>query len=644
LAGAGNDTLQARGDNDLIDGGPGTDTLYLYLTQTTADLTLYLTDPSLSQALPGGGSIIDIERFYLVVGDGDHTILLGPGDDTVRSGAGDDVIDLGDGDGQAIGGDGNDHLLAGNGNVFLSAESGDDRLDVRTGHGGSAVLSGGGGNDRLEWTATEQQALGRLEGNEGNDELVAIVQAGATIQLWLDGGPGNDQLSAIGAHAGSVHLNGGDGRDVLQGSAGNDVLSDQDVVLSPTAYYNPLNGNWYQLFNELMSLEEARRFASSRFIVNESGYFEPGYLVTITSAEEQAFLSTIFGMKPFWIGASDIWQEGVWTWMEGPEAGRSFYLEGLDSQPNYANWLTGEPNSYWGDEDAASWGFGHGWIDTAVTDDYYLLVEYGDAVRDESDLVGHVGDTLLAGDGDDIIISHGEDDHIDGGDGDDRLTIDLGSTFADLNLSFLDPFSVLALPGGGSIVNVESVDVIAGGGNDVIISGRGPNTLQGGAGDDRLDLSAGSGSAHGERGNDTLVGGGLLDSASTLVGGGGDDLLIAGQGFAVMEGSAGADIFRFTAAPGQLSSPDVLTDFSVAEGDRIELDLSAFPELGSVGSLAEESFLMGEVATTVHQRLLYYPQRGALLYDPDGGAGEQAIQFATLSPGLALRADLFTLV
>lgn len=124
-----------------------------------------------------------------------------------------------------------------------------------------------------------------------------------------------------------------------------------------------------------------------------------------------------------------------------------------------------------------------------------------------------------------------------------------------------------------------SIENLIGSAFDDVLAGRGregPNTLSGGAGDDRLsgrsdgdllDGGVGADVLRGGDGADVLTGG---DGQDALFGGFARDLLDGGTGADRMEGGAGADTFRF-GAEAVSSDRDRITDFTAADGDRIDL-------------------------------------------------------------------------
>lgn len=72
-----------------------------------------------------------------------------------------------------------------------------------------------------------------------------------------------------------------------------------------------------------------------------------GYLATITSAEENAFIVQKLAADA-WIGASDTEIEKTWKWMSGPEKGTAFFDQTNLTPINgkYTNWSNNEPNDY----------------------------------------------------------------------------------------------------------------------------------------------------------------------------------------------------------------------------------------------------------------------------------------------------------
>lgn len=96
-----------------------------------------------------------------------------------------------------------------------------------------------------------------------------------------------------------------------------------------------------------------------------------GYLVTITSAEEQAFITSNITGAISWMSASDAASEGTYVWQAGPEAG---------SVLSYFNWAPGEPNNS-GNEDVVhfNWASGGRWNDIPDSPSrlYSFVVEYG---------------------------------------------------------------------------------------------------------------------------------------------------------------------------------------------------------------------------------------------------------------------------
>jgi Ca2+-binding RTX toxin-like protein len=134
--------------------------------------------------------------------------------------------------------------------------------------------------------------------------------------------------------------------------------------------------------------------------------------------------------------------------------------------------------------------------------------------------------------------------------------------------------------------------------------------------------------------DDTLTGNTL---ANSLTGGDGNDTLIGAAGNDTLIGGLGGDTFRFDSSLNPSTNRDAITDFSLDQGDAIQLENAIFTSLLTTGILADSAFFIGATAITADQRILYNSTTGSLAYDADGaGVVSSAISFATISTGLAL--------
>jgi gliding motility-associated-like protein len=132
------------------------------------------------------------------------------------------------------------------------------------------------------------------------------------------------------------------------------------------ANYLPQNGHYYKYVAQNgITWQNAKIQAE-----NSSYYGLQGYLVTITSAEENQLVAEQ-ATGTGWIAGSDEDLEGVWRWKSGPESGTNFFQNlvalwggGYASDPLnpgyapvYANWnrsgTTYEPNNLGGKENYA---------------------------------------------------------------------------------------------------------------------------------------------------------------------------------------------------------------------------------------------------------------------------------------------------
>jgi type 1 secretion C-terminal target domain (VC_A0849 subclass) len=164
-------------------------------------------------------------------------------------------------------------------------------------------------------------------------------------------------------------------------------------------------------------------------------------------------------------------------------------------------------------------------------------------------LFGGQGDDILyGGGGDDILVGGSGDDVLFGGKGDDILIGDGFDSSAELASHMGTTVGELTFDTVADYVVQNSDELGAmGSGNDILHGGEGDDILLGGGGNDILN-------------------GGL--GGDILYGGTGNDILTGGKGDDILHGGTGSDTFTWLKGD---DGHDVIKDFNVAEGDRIDL-------------------------------------------------------------------------
>jgi Ca2+-binding RTX toxin-like protein len=183
LGGAGDDRLLALG-GDIVDGGSGSDELYLDLHATSTALTLSLRGLTSggSLDLDDGTSVTGMERGQIIFGSGNDNIKLGDATLAIYGGEGDDTLVGSHGD-DALGGGAGDDLIKG-GKGLDWAAYGDVLSSVHVSlalHG--AQDTGGGGIDTLV-------SIEKLSGS-----IFADTLTGDHFANTLDGSNGADTLT-----------------------------------------------------------------------------------------------------------------------------------------------------------------------------------------------------------------------------------------------------------------------------------------------------------------------------------------------------------------------------------------------------------------------------------------------------------------
>jgi VCBS repeat-containing protein len=141
---------------------------------------------------------------------------------------------------------------------------------------------------------------------------------------------------------------------------------------------------------------------------------------------------------------------------------------------------------------------------------------------------------------------------------------------------------------------------------------------------------------------------------NTINGGAGSDKVNGGLGNDNLTGGSGKDAFVFTTKLGTSTTDrkvnfDTLKDFS-AKDDSIYLYNAIFKKLGKKGSeanpakLDKKFFTVGDKAKDKDDYVIYNKKTGVLSYDADGSGKGQAIEFAQLKKGLALKYNDFFVI
>jgi Ca2+-binding RTX toxin-like protein len=250
---------------------------------------------------------------------------------------------------------------------------------------------------------------------------------------------------------------------------------------------------------------------------------------------------------------------------------------------------------------------------------------------------GGGNDTLIGGAGNDSLIGGAGNDSLTGGGGNDTLIGGGGNDNYNYDADIALNTDTLNEAGGGvDTLNFSATTTLSLAVNLGLAASQVVNA--------NLSLTLGSATTF-----ENVIGGGLADTltgntlANSLTGGGGNDTLDGRAGNDTLIGGAGADRFRFATALNATTNRDVISDFSIAQGDTIQLENAVFTALTTTGTLAASAFFIGAAATTAAQRILYNSAAGSLLYDEDGSGAIGSIAFATLTSGLALTNTSFTI-
>jgi hypothetical protein len=151
------------------------------------------------------------------------------------------------------------------------------------------------------------------------------------------------------------------------------------ATINPVGYYyNGVNGHFYRPITTGTTYTAAR---AASLLTTFKG--QTGYLVTITSASENAFIYANVPQTNIWFAATDEVVDGRWVIDAGPEKGTVMKTSNGQLAGNipgvYNNWAGGEPNGGNHSEDYAvtNWGGQSTWNDLSNNWNNPYIIEYG---------------------------------------------------------------------------------------------------------------------------------------------------------------------------------------------------------------------------------------------------------------------------
>ena len=162
------------------------------------------------------------------------------------------------------------------------------------------------------------------------------------------------------------------------GSIPGNVYIAVTATVNPTGYfYLPTNGHFYRPISGAVSYTSAKSAAASQTFKGQQGY-----LVTITSQDEQNFINANVPVMNIWFALSDVGLEGRWRVDAGPENGNLVWTassnvnnsttgpyssSGTTAPGQFSAWAPGEPNNSDGstgeDHAVTKWNGQNNWND-----------------------------------------------------------------------------------------------------------------------------------------------------------------------------------------------------------------------------------------------------------------------------------------
>jgi hypothetical protein len=248
---------------------------------------------------------------------------------------------------------------------FLQSTNGQD--------GSGFVLSGFGSNETLlasislvnpptgtTFNLTTTTGLSPASGFTLPGNKTRLVVTGTMANI-------NNALASLKVNTGSVK--------------GNIQISVAATVNPAGFFYNGTNGHFYRPLTATVDRTTYTNARSRSLATTFKG--QQGYLVTITSTDENTFIINNVPATNVWFAATDEVVDGRWVIDAGPERGTLMKTSNGPTAGNipgvYNNWCNGEPNGNNGSENyaVAKWNGAPCWNDLSNNWNNPYVIEYG---------------------------------------------------------------------------------------------------------------------------------------------------------------------------------------------------------------------------------------------------------------------------
>jgi hypothetical protein len=164
---------------------------------------------------------------------------------------------------------------------------------------------------------------------------------------------------------------------VNTGSVRGNITLSVAATVNPSGYfYNGVNGHFYRPISTGATYTNARTLSEATTFKGQKGY-----LVTITSSDEDTFIYNNVPQSQIWFALTDEVTEGRWIIDAGPEKGTLIKTSNGQTAGNivgqYNNWAGGEPNNSGNEDYAVTKWNGTQWNDLPNGFNCPYVIEYG---------------------------------------------------------------------------------------------------------------------------------------------------------------------------------------------------------------------------------------------------------------------------